>query len=274
MGAMPDELPPSDMTSSHPTARHLRCRRRPRRARAPTRGPSRPPSRPRPALPHDVVSYGPDIADERTFKLLGNVEGKRVLELGCGGGQNAVALAKQGARVITVDPVARAPRAGPHRLRSRGGQGRAARGRPGRSRLRPGRHHRRSCSASTRWPPSTTSTACSARSTACCAPSAHSCSRSPTPRSACSTRPRPTRSSSPAPTGTPPPARGRPARPRATTTRARSATCSPRSPGPASASTPCSSPSRRADAVHSPYWSTTMAWVPATLVVRARKEGL
>jgi SAM-dependent methyltransferase len=55
----------------------------------------------------DVVCYGPDIPDERTFKLfgsLGTLEGKRVLELGCGSGHNAVALARQGAKVITIDP--------------------------------------------------------------------------------------------------------------------------------------------------------------------------
>jgi SAM-dependent methyltransferase len=97
------DQPPADMTASHPTARHLRA------ADAPgTEGPDpRPVSATFPAeatLPHDVVSYGPDIADERSLKLLGNVDGKRVLDLGCGGGQNAVALAKQGARVITVDP--------------------------------------------------------------------------------------------------------------------------------------------------------------------------
>jgi ubiquinone/menaquinone biosynthesis C-methylase UbiE len=54
-------------------------------------------------LPLDVVSYGPDCATEADLRLLGRVEGKRVLELGCGGGSTAVALAKQGAKVIAVD---------------------------------------------------------------------------------------------------------------------------------------------------------------------------
>lgn len=54
-------------------------------------------------LPTDVVSYGPDIATEETLKLLGNVEGKRILDLGCGMGHNAIALARQGARVVAVD---------------------------------------------------------------------------------------------------------------------------------------------------------------------------
>jgi SAM-dependent methyltransferase len=51
----------------------------------------------------DVVHYGPDIATETELRLLGNLEGKRVLELGCGGGPIAVAMAKQGAKVIAVD---------------------------------------------------------------------------------------------------------------------------------------------------------------------------
>jgi SAM-dependent methyltransferase len=58
-------------------------------------------------LPPDVVCYGPDIPDERTFRLLGSLgklEGKRVLDLGAAAGHNAVTLARQGARVIAVDP--------------------------------------------------------------------------------------------------------------------------------------------------------------------------
>ena len=51
----------------------------------------------------DVVHYGPDIPTEADLRLLGNLEGKRVLELGCGGGPIAVAMAKQGAKVIAVD---------------------------------------------------------------------------------------------------------------------------------------------------------------------------
>ena len=47
-------------------------------------------------LPHHVVSYGRDIPNERAYRLLGNVEGKRVLELGCGGEQASIALAHQG----------------------------------------------------------------------------------------------------------------------------------------------------------------------------------
>ncbi len=51
----------------------------------------------------DTVQYGPDIADESELRLLGSATGKRVLELGCGGGQNLVAMAKQGAHAIGLD---------------------------------------------------------------------------------------------------------------------------------------------------------------------------
>ncbi len=54
-------------------------------------------------LPDTVVSYGPDIANESSFRLLGSLEGKRVLELGASGGAITVAMARQGAHVITVD---------------------------------------------------------------------------------------------------------------------------------------------------------------------------
>lgn len=52
----------------------------------------------------DAVTYGPDIGTEDDFRLLGgNLAGKRVLELGCGAGQNLVAMAKQGAHAIGLD---------------------------------------------------------------------------------------------------------------------------------------------------------------------------
>jgi SAM-dependent methyltransferase len=54
-------------------------------------------------LPYDDVPYGPDIGAESAFRLLGDVEGKRVLVLGAGGGHATVAMARQGAHVITVD---------------------------------------------------------------------------------------------------------------------------------------------------------------------------
>ena len=50
----------------------------------------------------DVARYGPDIPTEAELKLLGNVEGKRVLELGSAA-QAAIAFAKQGGHAVTVD---------------------------------------------------------------------------------------------------------------------------------------------------------------------------
>jgi SAM-dependent methyltransferase len=55
------------------------------------------------ALPTDVAHYGPDIANETDLRLLGDLAGKRVLELGCGGAQCSIAFAKQGAVAIGVD---------------------------------------------------------------------------------------------------------------------------------------------------------------------------
>lgn len=51
----------------------------------------------------DVVHYGPDIPTEAELRLCGTVRGKRVLDLGCGSGENAVAFARQGAHVIALD---------------------------------------------------------------------------------------------------------------------------------------------------------------------------
>src|SRR6185503_10285790 len=54
-------------------------------------------------LSTDVAHYGPDIGTEADFRLLGDLKGKRVLELGCGGAQCSIAFAKQGAIAIGVD---------------------------------------------------------------------------------------------------------------------------------------------------------------------------
>ncbi len=54
-------------------------------------------------LPLDVVVYGPDIADESSLRLLGTPEGRRILLLGSGRGHTAVVLAGQGAHVIVVE---------------------------------------------------------------------------------------------------------------------------------------------------------------------------
>ncbi len=54
-------------------------------------------------LSTDVAHYGPDIGTEADFRLLGDLRGKRVLELGCGGAQCSIAFAKQGAIAIGID---------------------------------------------------------------------------------------------------------------------------------------------------------------------------
>ena len=54
-------------------------------------------------LPTDVAHYGPDVGTDTDFRLLGNLDGKRVLELGCGGAQCSIAFAKQGAHAIGID---------------------------------------------------------------------------------------------------------------------------------------------------------------------------
>lgn len=53
--------------------------------------------------PTDVVSYGPDGGTEDDLHLLGDLKGKRVLELGCGTAQRSIAFARQGATAIGVD---------------------------------------------------------------------------------------------------------------------------------------------------------------------------
>ncbi len=52
----------------------------------------------------DVVGYGDGLPTERDLRLLGTIAGKRVLELGCGTGHNAVALVRQGAKAIAIEP--------------------------------------------------------------------------------------------------------------------------------------------------------------------------
>ena len=54
-------------------------------------------------LSTSVAHYGPDIATEADLRLLGDLKGKKVLELGCGGAQCSIAFAKQGATAIGVD---------------------------------------------------------------------------------------------------------------------------------------------------------------------------
>ncbi|MEW6155417.1 MAG: class I SAM-dependent methyltransferase [Actinomycetota bacterium] len=67
-----------------------------------------------------VVRYGPDTATEAELRLLGNVANKRVLDLGCGTGQAALAFAQQGAHAIGHDPSAEALHAAKRRAEREG----------------------------------------------------------------------------------------------------------------------------------------------------------
>lgn len=49
------------------------------------------------------VHYAPFAPGERHYRLLGDVRGKRVLELACGGAQNSIALTSWGAEVVALD---------------------------------------------------------------------------------------------------------------------------------------------------------------------------
>ena len=49
------------------------------------------------------LSYGPWAPPESELRLLGDVAGLRILDLGCGGGQNCIALARQGAHATGID---------------------------------------------------------------------------------------------------------------------------------------------------------------------------
>ncbi|MGH9003156.1 MAG: class I SAM-dependent methyltransferase [Acidimicrobiia bacterium] len=54
--------------------------------------------------PDGVVHYGPGLPDDAGLRIVpGHLGGRRVLELGCGAGQAAIAFARMGARTIAVD---------------------------------------------------------------------------------------------------------------------------------------------------------------------------
>jgi len=49
------------------------------------------------------ITYGPAVPTENKLKLIGNLKGKNVLEIGCGGAQCGIGFAKRGANVIGID---------------------------------------------------------------------------------------------------------------------------------------------------------------------------
>lgn len=53
-------------------------------------------------LPDDIV-FGAGIPGESELRLIGDLAGRRVLDLGCGAGHNSVRMAQAGAKVIAVD---------------------------------------------------------------------------------------------------------------------------------------------------------------------------
>ena len=50
-----------------------------------------------------VVHYGPLSSGEEDLRLMGDVSGKKILDLGCREGHNSIALARQGARVTALE---------------------------------------------------------------------------------------------------------------------------------------------------------------------------
>ncbi|MCH8901354.1 MAG: methyltransferase domain-containing protein, partial [Chloroflexi bacterium] len=54
-------------------------------------------------LPTDKLIYGPRCPDEEQLNLVGDVSGLHAIVLGCGGGQDCIVLAKQGAQVTGID---------------------------------------------------------------------------------------------------------------------------------------------------------------------------
>jgi len=49
------------------------------------------------------ITYGPAMPNESKLNLMGNLKGKNVLEIGCGGAQCGIGFAKEGANVIGID---------------------------------------------------------------------------------------------------------------------------------------------------------------------------
>ncbi len=54
-------------------------------------------------IPTHSAYWGVQCPSETKLRLLGSVRGKRILEVGCGGGQSSIALAKRGAICTGID---------------------------------------------------------------------------------------------------------------------------------------------------------------------------
>lgn len=103
---MSEHVSPLRSPRRHPSAGNLTLRP------ALVRDDHRPIRLPAESFPHgaepsrSVVQFGPDLDDEQLEKLMvavGPIEGRRVLDLGCGSGGASVAVALRGARVIAVE---------------------------------------------------------------------------------------------------------------------------------------------------------------------------
>lgn len=53
--------------------------------------------------PLNYVEFGPGLTEDVDRRLIGDARGRRVLDIGCGGGHTAVGLAARGARVVATD---------------------------------------------------------------------------------------------------------------------------------------------------------------------------
>ena len=54
-------------------------------------------------IPTNDIYYGPNSLPESKLNLFGNVKNKTILELGCGGAQHSIYLAKNGAKLTGID---------------------------------------------------------------------------------------------------------------------------------------------------------------------------